>query len=54
MSGFRLSLIVGGAVLLVASLVANRFIPGRGLVHLPEVEAGAGERQVEPAPALEF
>lgn len=35
MSGFRLAVIVGGLVLLVAALVANRFIPGRA--HAREV-----------------
>lgn len=29
MSGFRLSLLVAGCVLLVAAIIANRFIPGR-------------------------
>jgi EmrB/QacA subfamily drug resistance transporter len=48
MSGFRLSLIVGGIALLVAAAVANRFIPGRGHVRAPAVE-----RVGEPAPALE-
>jgi hypothetical protein len=38
MSGFRLSLVVGGCVLLVAAVVANRFIPG-GAPARPEVEA---------------
>jgi hypothetical protein len=55
MSGFRISLLVGGIVLLVAAVVANRFIPGRGVVRLPEMEE-AGEHRVggEPSPALEF
>jgi len=35
MSGFRLSLLVGGIVLLVAAVIANRFIPGRA--HAQEV-----------------
>jgi hypothetical protein len=48
MSGFRLSLVVGGLVLLVAAVVANRFIPGRPRER--EVEAPARE----PAPALEL
>ena len=38
MSGFRVSLVVGGLVLLGAAIVANRFIPGRASVH----------REVEP------
>ena len=33
MSGFRVALLVAGAVLLVAALVANRFIPGREAVR---------------------
>jgi EmrB/QacA subfamily drug resistance transporter len=39
MSGFRLSLVVAGAVLLVAAIVANRFIPGRE--HAREVRESA-------------
>jgi len=38
LSGFRLSLALGGAVLLVAAAVANRFVPG-GAPPRPEVEA---------------
>jgi EmrB/QacA subfamily drug resistance transporter len=45
MSGFRVSLIVGGTVLLVAAVIANRFIPGRA--HAAEVRASA--RAGEPA-----
>jgi hypothetical protein len=48
MSGFRLSLVVAGGVLLVAAIVANRFIPGRE--HAREVRESAA--RVE-APALE-
>ncbi len=48
MSGFRISLIVGGLVLLTAALVANRFIPGRGHAPVP-----AAERVGEPATATE-
>jgi EmrB/QacA subfamily drug resistance transporter len=48
MSGFRVSLIAGGIVLLGAALVANRFIPGRGHVAVPAVE-----RVAQPTPALE-
>ena len=33
MSGFRVALLVAGAVLLLAALVANRFIPGREAVR---------------------
>jgi len=33
MSGFRVSLVVAGLVLLVAAVVANRFIPGREAVR---------------------
>jgi EmrB/QacA subfamily drug resistance transporter len=45
MSGFRLSLMVGGIVLLVAAVIANRFIPGRA--HAREVRRSA--RTGEPA-----
>jgi EmrB/QacA subfamily drug resistance transporter len=52
MSGFRISLIVAGLVLVVAAVVANRFIPGRAhqpaRAEEPSSEARAGE------PALEF
>jgi hypothetical protein len=41
MSGFRVSLLVAGLVLLVAAVVANRFIPGRA--HAREVTAAARE-----------
>ena len=52
MSGFRVSLIVGGLVLLVAALVANRFIPGR-TAHREEMgRHTARESMVEPV--LEF
>ena len=46
MSGFRISLVVAGVVLLVAAVVANRFIPGRA--HAREVTAAA--RVGESAP----
>jgi hypothetical protein len=46
MSGFRLSLVVGGVVLLAAAVIANRFIPGRA--HAQEVRRSA--REGEPAP----
>ena len=39
MSGFRLSLMVGGLALLVAAVIANRFIPGRA--HAAEVRRAA-------------
>jgi len=45
MSGFRLSLMFGGIVLLVAAVIANRFIPGRA--HAQEVRRSA--RSGEPA-----
>jgi EmrB/QacA subfamily drug resistance transporter len=39
MDGFHFALSVGGIVLLVAAVVANRFIPGRGTVtHMPAGE----------------
>jgi EmrB/QacA subfamily drug resistance transporter len=53
MSGFRISLIVGGLVLLVAALVANRFIPGRGEERVVVV-AAAGADSGTPTPAMEF
>jgi hypothetical protein len=46
MSGFRVSLVVAGLVVLVAAVVANRFIPGRA--HAREVTAAA--RVDESAP----
>jgi tetrahydromethanopterin S-methyltransferase subunit B len=48
MSGFRISLIIGGLVLLTAAVVANRFIPGRAAAR--EVMA---ERE-GLAPAMEL
>jgi hypothetical protein len=51
MSGFRLSLVVGGLVLLVAAIVANRFIPGRGAAR--EMHA-ARERELAQAAAVEL
>jgi hypothetical protein len=53
MSGFRISLIVGGLVLLVAALVANRFIPGHGEERV-ESAATAGIETGTPTPAMEF
>jgi MFS family permease len=35
MDGFHVALFVGGAVLVVAAFVANRFIPGRHTEHVP-------------------
>jgi hypothetical protein len=32
MDGFHTALVIGGTVLLVAAIVANRFIPGRETV----------------------
>jgi EmrB/QacA subfamily drug resistance transporter len=52
LSGFRLSLIVGGAVLLLAALVANRFIPGRH-AHREEMARHVGREPVAE-PAMEF
>jgi EmrB/QacA subfamily drug resistance transporter len=46
MSGFRLALLVGGVALLIAAVIANRFIPGRA--HAQEVRRSA--RAGEPAP----
>ena len=45
MSGFQMALIVAGCVLLLAAVVANRFIPGR------ESEAIHGAPAAEPIPA---
>jgi len=38
MDGFHLALLIGGSVLLVAALVANRFIPGRSEAPRPSEE----------------
>jgi EmrB/QacA subfamily drug resistance transporter len=46
MNGFRVSLLVGGLVLLVAAVVANRFIPGRA--HAQEVRQAARVGQATP------
>jgi hypothetical protein len=46
MSGFRISLVVAGLVLLVAAVIANRFIPGRA--HAREVTAAARVDQSAP------
>ena len=45
MSGFRLSLMVGGFALLLAAIIANRFIPGRA--HAAEVRRAAMAEAVE-------
>jgi EmrB/QacA subfamily drug resistance transporter len=50
MSGFRLSLVVGGCVLLVAAVVANRFIPG-GPPARHEVDAAEARDAVVAAEA---
>jgi EmrB/QacA subfamily drug resistance transporter len=50
MSGFRLSLIIGGLVLLFAAVVANRFIPGRAAAR--EVLAARDEFARQPAMEL--
>ena len=41
MSGFRISLVVAGLVLLVAAVIANRFIPGRAWPHGKSPRQGA-------------
>lgn len=51
MSGFRLAVVVGGLVLLVAALVANRFIPGRA--HAREVMEGGRAPAPQPVGAIE-
>jgi EmrB/QacA subfamily drug resistance transporter len=45
MSGFRLSLMVGGFALLLAAVIANRFIPGRA--HAAEVHRAARAEPIE-------
>ena len=53
MSGFRVSLFLGGLVLLAGAFVANRFIPGRAAAL--EMHAARGrEVSDEAAPAMEF
>jgi EmrB/QacA subfamily drug resistance transporter len=52
MSGFRISLIVGGLVLLVAAIIANRFIPGR-TAHQEEMSQHTAQQRVGE-PAMEF
>lgn len=41
MGGFHLALALGGGVLLVAAIVANRFIPGRRTIEQHHVDAEA-------------
>lgn len=48
MEGFHPALALGGGVLLVAAVIANRFIPGRGTVRSAEAAALADH---QPAPA---
>jgi EmrB/QacA subfamily drug resistance transporter len=45
MSGFRISLVVGGLVLLAAAIVANRFVPG-GAPPRPQLERVVDEAAV--------
>jgi EmrB/QacA subfamily drug resistance transporter len=53
MSGFRVSLFIGGLVLLAGAFVANRFIPGRAAAR--EMHAArAREVSGEAASAMEF
>jgi EmrB/QacA subfamily drug resistance transporter len=52
LTGFRLSLLVGGGVLLLAAIVANRFIPGR-TAHVEEMARHTAPEPVAE-PALEF
>jgi hypothetical protein len=49
MSGFKVALLVAGSVLLVAAVVANRFIPGREALAEHHAEPGA-EPVGEPIP----
>jgi EmrB/QacA subfamily drug resistance transporter len=48
MSGFRVSLVIGGLVLLTAAVVANRFIPGRAAAR----EVMAARDRLAPAVEL--
>jgi hypothetical protein len=52
MSGFRVSLLIGGLVLLVAAVIANRFIPGRAAAR--EMHAAREEALAGRAPAMEY
>jgi hypothetical protein len=44
MSGFHLAVLIAGAILLIAAVVANRFIPGRA--HADEIHAIAARERV--------
>ncbi len=48
MSGFHLAVLIAGAILLTAAVVANRFIPGKA--HADEIHAAAAARE-HPVPA---
>ena len=52
MHGFRPALVFAGLVLLIAALIANRFIPGRDTVaeHHAAAEAAEGIGPVEAVP----
>ena len=43
MSGFHLAVLIAGAILLTAAVVANRFIPGKA--HADEIHAAAAARE---------
>jgi hypothetical protein len=47
MSGFHLAVLIAGAILLTAAVVANRFIPGKA--HADEIHAAAAARE-DPVP----
>ena len=49
MSGFHLAVLIAGAILLIAAVVANRFIPGRA--HADEIHAAAAAKERVPAAA---
>jgi hypothetical protein len=49
MTGFHVALLVAGSVLVVASVVANRFIPGRE-THAVRAGEGTGEGAGEMIP----
>ncbi|MEP7060603.1 MAG: hypothetical protein ABI828_07710, partial [Actinomycetota bacterium] len=50
MKGFHPALVFGGSVLLIAAIIANRYIPGRDTVRAAEA-AGLVSHQPAAAPA---
>ena len=51
MSGFHLAVLIAGAILLTAAVVANRFIPGKA--HADEIHAAAAAREDRVPAAVE-